>query len=623
MWGTRFLPFSQLLLTHLSLITLSNRLTLTMTLAAGISSAAAARVHAQPQHRPAAVASLRGEAWVQATLKRLTLGQKAGQLFFPQVPGSYLSTHSEAYDNLYDWVATQGVGGVVVSIGPALEIAAKLNLLQQAADVPLLVAADVERGAGQILNGGVILPYPLINGGGTQAPPVMSIGAAGDERLAYQLGRITADEARAVGIHMALAPVADVNVNPDNPIINTRSYGEDPQKVAKMVAAQIRGLQDNGMIATAKHFPGHGDVDTDTHLDLPVLGITKARADSIELVPFRAAVNAGVGAVMSAHIAFPAITGDTTPATLTPKLVTGVLRGELGFEGLALTDALDMGGVVKKYGSAEPAVLAILAGADIMIMPLDLHVAIDAVVQAVQSGRISRARLDSSVVKILRAKASLGLDRQRTIDLMKVADHVGTREHMAFAQEVANRSITVARDRQHLLPLVPNDRNLLSIVYGDDPDPLAGRYFQAEIRTRFPRAVTAFVDRSTSAAALDSLLTRADSADVVLFSPFVSQRDHKGHVTIVSNVAAFAARVTQLRPTIVTAFGNPYVLSQFPDAGTYVLAWGLEEMPQRAAARAITGEIPITGTLPISLPPFHKAGEGLQIPARAATGGAQ
>lgn len=560
------------------------------------------------------------DAWVEETLSGLTLRQKVGQMVVPWIGGEYLSVESDAYDRLRDWVAVQEVGGIIVSIGLPLEVASKLNLLQEMARIPLLVAADIERGPGQRLNGAVALPYGLKMGGGTQFPPIMAFGAANDERLAYELGRITAIEGRAVGIHMAYAPVADVNNNPANPVINTRSYGEDPARVARMVAAQIRGLQENGMLATAKHFPGHGDTGVDSHIDLPVIKVDRARVDTLELVPFRAAIEAGVAAVMSAHIAFPALTGDTVPVTLSPKVLTGLLQEELGFKGLVITDALDMGGIVKKYGNAEAAVLAVEAGTDVLLMPPNVRVAIDAVVAAVEGGRIPESRIDRSVRKLLRAKAELGLHRNRTVDLAQVPHKVGIRSHALVAEEVAERSITLVRDWDRLVPARPGMvKEAVSIVYADDYDPMTGRTLQRELAARYRGLKTFSIDSRTPTATLDSILQVAATADVVFFSPFVRVLAYKGGVAIPEQIAAFVSTLAEQRPVIVTSFGSPYLLSQFPGISTYVLAWASEDVAQVAAARALSGERPITGVLPISVPPDHLVGSGERMDYRLAT----
>jgi beta-glucosidase-like glycosyl hydrolase/CubicO group peptidase (beta-lactamase class C family) len=595
--------------------------------AAAPSGSQAAQAPADPGNLGAARES--AARWVDETLARLTLRQKVGQLAAPWLAGDFLATDGEAYDRFREWVVEQGIGGVVISIGPPLEIAAKLNLLQQLAEVPLLVTADMEHGPGQRLNGGIVLPYGMKNGGGTAFPPVMALGAADDEGLAYELGRITALEARAVGVGMVLAPVVDVNNNPANPVINTRSYGSDPARVSRLAAAQIRGLQDHGVYAVAKHFPGHGDTGVDSHIDLPLIAVDRARADSVELPPFRAAIAAGVAGVMSAHITFPALTGDTTPATLSPRILTGLLREELGFSGVVVSDALDMGAIVRRYGPGEAMVRAIEAGADLLLMPPDLPAALDAVVAAVESGRLTEARIDRSVRKLLELKAGLGLPERRTVPLDLVAERVAGRAHLAIAEEVARRAITLVRDRDALLPLGvaagarssadasarPNGgprQRALSITYTGDPDPLAGRAFNQMLAPNFASLRSVQIDPATPAARLDSLLAEAAGADVVFVSTYVRVITGKGSIAMPEAVAALITKLDRARPTVVTSFGNPYLLEQFPDVGTYVLAWGPEEVAQRAAASAIIGKSPITGTLPIAIPPDYPVGSGIR-----------
>jgi len=556
------------------------------------------------------------DEWVESTLRSLTLREKVGQMTVPWLDGSYMAVGNEEYEKLRNWVVNEGVGGIIISIGPPLEVAAKLNEAQKLAKVPLLVAADLEHGPGQRLDGGVVMPYGIVVGGGVKFPPMMGLGATGDPQLAYELGRITALEGRAVGIHMNYAPVADVNNNPANPIINTRSFGEDPAAVGRMVQAAVRGMQENGMISTVKHFPGHGDTGTDSHMALPILTIDRARFDEIELVPFRAAIEAGVEAVMSAHIAFPALTGDSVPATLNPKLLTGLLQEELGFDGLVVTDALDMAGVAAQYSQAEMGVLAVKAGADVLLMSPQNQVLIDGVVAAVRRGEIPESRIDHSVRKILRAKAKMGLHRQRTVDLESVTRQVGTPQNWAVALEAAQRSITVARDRDGLLPLSPAKvKRVLNIAYADDIDPLTGRVFDRELRKALPgvEVTSVVLDARSPATQLEETAAAAQRADVVLFSPYVRVRDRKGDVSVAENIGDWVKELTKTRPVIVTAFGSPYVIGQFPDISTYVLAWGQVDVLQRAAARALTGQAPVTGRLPISYLPHFRMGDGLQL----------
>jgi beta-N-acetylhexosaminidase len=562
---------------------------------------------------PAARETAGGGDWAARTLRGMSPRQKAAQLIMPRIGGEYVPVGTGAYERMRYWVDDLGVGGVIVSPGAPLELAAKLNMLQAMADVPLLVAADMEHGPGQVLTGGVILPYGMENGGATRFPPLMALGATGDEQLAYELGRITGIEGRAAGVHVAFAPVVDVNNNPANPIINTRSFGADPLLVGRMAAAHIRGLQDHGMIATAKHFPGHGDTGTDSHIQLPVITADRARVERVELPPYRAAIDAGLGAVMSAHIAFPALTGDSVPATLHPTLLRELLRGELRFTGVVFTDALDMGAIVRGYGSGAAAVLALQAGGDMLLqmLPEDVPVVIDAIVEAVRRGELSQARIDESLLRILRLKQRLGLHQQRLVSLERILEVVGIERHLAVARQAAQRSITVVRNRKGILPL--RDQRVLSIIYTDDAEPFAGRSFQRELALSLPQVSTRLIGGAAGRAQLADLRAAADSVDVVLFSPFIRVSAGKLELAVAAPVAALIADLQQRRPVVVTAFGSPYLLEQFPDVDTYVVAWGQWEPLQTAAARALTGAAPATGRLPIPIPPFHPIGEGIGI----------
>lgn len=553
------------------------------------------------------------EAWVAGTLGELSLRRKVAQLVFPRIPGAFLPTESPAWERIRGWVEDEGVGGLIATIGPPMEAATTFNALQGLAEVPLLITADMEHGPGQLLNAGTVLPYGLDNGGATRFPPVMALGATGEERFAYELGRITAQEARAVGVHMTFAPVVDVNNNPDNPIINTRSYGADAALVSRFATAHVRGLQEHGMLATAKHFPGHGDTGTDSHIELPIITVSAARADSLELVPYRAAIEAGVAAVMSAHIAFPALTGDSVPATLNAAILTTLLRNQLGFEGIVATDAMDMGAIVDGWGPTEASVLAIKAGADLLLQvnPQDVGPVIDAVVAAVERGDITQARIDRSVRRILGAKARLGLHRQRQVDLSAVPRALSTEHALDIAQEAADRSITAVRDRDGLLPI--RDKRVLSIVFAGDPDPWAGRVFQRMLGDALPELETVTLSISSSPKELERVRSMATQAELVLFAPFIRVGAYKDDLGVPEPVAGLLRELIRFRPTALVSFGNPYLLKQFPEVGTYVLAWGQWEAPQRAAARAVTGAIPISGRLPIALPPEYGVGDGITI----------
>ncbi|MBR9989814.1 MAG: hypothetical protein KFH98_08675 [Gemmatimonadetes bacterium] len=567
---------------------------------------------------PSGSAAAAGD-WAGRTLRGMTLRQKVGQLMMPRIGGEYLPIGTGSYDRIAYWVRDLGIGGVIVTVGPPLEMAVKLNMLQQMSAVPLLVTADMEHGPGQVLNAGTILPYGLENGGGTRFPPLMGLGASRDERFAYELGRVTALEGRAAGVHVTFAPVVDVNNNPANPIINTRSYGADAALVARMAAAHVRGIQDHGMLATAKHFPGHGDTGTDSHVQLPYITVDKTRADTVELPPYRSAFDAGVAGVMSAHIAFPALTGDSVPATLNPRLLTGLLRDELGFNGMVYTDALDMGAIVDGWGAGMSGVLALLAGADVLLqmMPADVPVVIDAVIDAVRRGELTESRIDESVLRILRAKQQLGLNADALVDVARIPEVVGTSAHLRIAAEAAERSITAVRNEDNLLPL--RARRVLSIVYTDDYDPVAGRAFQRELAGGVEHLTRASLSGSADARRLAEVAAQADSADVVIFAPFIRVVAGKEGIGIEPAVAEAIAAIALRRPTIVIAFGNPYVIQQLPQIGTYVVAWAPWDPAQSAAARALLGRAPVGGRLPIPIPPWHQVGDGVDIAAVSAS----
>ena len=559
---------------------------------------------------------IEGVEWVEQTLAGMTLREKVGQLVMPRISGGYLAIGSAEHERLRTWVQEYHIGGVIITIGPPYELAAKLNLMQEMAAVPLLVSADMEHGPGQILATGTMVANGIDNGGATRFPPLMAFGAAGDERLAYELGRITALEARAAGVHVAFAPVVDVNNNPSNPIINIRSYSADPQLVARLARAHVRGLQENGMLATAKHFPGHGDTGRDSHITPLFINVGRARADSVELVPFRSAIAADVAGVMSAHIVFPALTADSVPATLNSKLLQGLLRDEMGFTGLLFTDALDMGAIVRVYSNETAPVMAVRAGIDVLLQvnPGDVGTVVEALIDAVEKGDLPRARVDEAVRRILTAKARLDLHRRRTVDLDRLPHVLGSAPHQEIAQEAADRSITLVRDARNLVPLAPGAR-VLSVVYTDDFDPWAGRTLQRALTPR-GNVQTVFLDARSDAAALTAATARADSADVVIFSPFIRVSAGKIGLALPDPIAAFADGLAARKPLVVVSFGNPYIIQQLPNAHAYMVAWGQWDAPQRAAARALLGEIDITGRLPIPLPPEYTVGTGIQREVR-------
>ena len=555
-----------------------------------------------------------GAAWVERTLAGLSLHDLVGQLVIEWIPGGYVAPTSPDFDPLARWVVEDRIGGVSPSIGTPHAYVAKLNALQELADVPLLVAADFENGGpGMRINGSYALPSMLPQGGGTAFPPTMAFGAAGEERFAYEYGRITAVEARASGVHLLFAPVLDVNSNPDNPVIATRAFGGDPALVARLGAAFVRGVRDGGALSTGKHFPGHGDTSVDSHLGIPVVEADRRRLDEVELVPFVRAIDEGVDAIMTAHVQMPGVLGPgTPPATLSPRLLTGLLREDLGFDGLLLTDALTMRGITDAYGIGEAAVRAVEAGADVILSPSDVPVAISAVVEAVGEERLTRERIEDSARRILELKARLGLHRERFVSLERVDEVVGSGAHVAFADTVAARSITLVRDEARLVPMDPLSPDAtVHVRYAPSRWLWAGRAFSAGLAERIPFVEEVVLDERSDSAAYAAVAETLAGAARVFVSAYASAAAGSGPEALPERLRDLVAASMAERPTVLLAFGNPYLLAALPSAGSYMIAWGSREVSQRAMVSALFGEEAISGRLPIELPPFHAIGHGL------------
>ena len=490
--------------------------------------------------------------------------------------------------------------------------------------LPLLVAADLETGAGFRMRGAVQMPGTIDLGGATDFPSLMAVGATGNEEFAYEMGRITAVEARALGVHVPFAPVLDVNNNPENPIINVRSFGEDPQQVAEMGIAFVRGVQDNGAIATGKHFPGHGDTDVDSHVGLPVILHDRARMDSVELKPFRRAIDSGMGAIMTAHISVPSLNGgEREPSTLSHEVLTEILRDELGFRGIVFTDAMDMSAVARQFRSGEAAVRAIEAGADVILMPASVSGAIEGIVEAVRSGRLTEDRLDLSVMRVLETKEGTGLHEDRYVSLEEIPRTVGIPEHEEVADQIARNSITLLKNGNNLLPLAgTRSARVMSVSYRRSSDVLAGRYFNRAMRETYPRLRAIEVDGDTSDDQYQDLRRVAREQAFVVVGTYVTSVNVSGSFTLPEELVEFVRYLGQIGvPHTVVSFGNPYLVADFPDVRSYLLAWSGSEASQRAAAAAMLGQAPIAGRIPTRIPPFFEIGDGIQIPNSGSAGG--
>ena len=555
------------------------------------------------------------QEWVETTLRQMTLEEKVGQLLLTTYHGSFTARDSDTYSRMMHDIDDLHVGGfITITHGSPLGIvkdqayptAVLANQLQSKSKYPLLIGADYERGTAQRVDEG------------TSFPTAMAVAAGGDSQDAYTMGKITALEARAVGVQWVYAPVCDVNNNPNNPIINTRSFGENPSRVSDFVTEFIRGVQENGAMATAKHFPGHGDTATDSHIDLPIIQASRERMETLELVPFRAAIAAGVGSIMTGHLNVPAFEPDSAvPATLSPNILTDLLRKQLKFEGLVITDALDMGGITVRYAPGEAAVRAFLAGADALLMPPVPDAAYEGLLSAAQSGRIPGDRLDASVRRLLQAKAHLGLSQNRLVDISTLNEKFGRTDWQQTAQEISDRGITLLRDTQHLVPLdgTKPTRALLVALYAD-PEPYPGADLEPQLRARFDSLVSLRAD--TKFVRADTLkLPPPDSYDLAILALFVRVSDRKGDIDVPAEQLPLINQIYKSgKPVVTLGLGSPYLIERFPQAGTWLSAFGISDVAQISLARALFGETPVRGHLPVTIPGVDlKAGYGIELPA--------
>jgi len=549
---------------------------------------------------------------VQSQMKSMSLRDKVAQLVIVTANGDVYSHTSPEFERYRHWIADLHVGGIIINNASQYglvrnaephALAVFLNQMQRLARTPLLVASDFERAASMRVTGG------------TRFPHSMAFGAAGDLAATKFEGLTAAREARALGIHWIFAPVADVNNNPLNPIINLRSYGEDPEQVSRYVAAYIEGAHSdpaNRVLVTAKHFPGHGDTDVDSHLGLPRLEVSRERLDAMELKPFQAAIAHGVDSVMTAHMAVPALEPSGMPATVSHNVLTALLRDELKFKGLIVTDAMTMQGLAMLFDSGEGSVRSIVAGADVLLMPPDPDKAIRAVVGAVEDGRISRQRLDQSVARVLAAKLSLGLsNKKKLVNLDEISDTLDSPEAADKAQAVADRAVTLIRKDRDILPLASTSRPCLIVVTELRISQFGQRAIQ-EFRRRSPNGRVVSVDTGLPLAALQATAGDLTTCSSIVAASFASvSADLK-------DVKPFLLDLTQRPvPVVLLAFENPYLLTSVPNATSFLTTFSSSLPSEIAAVKALFGEIPVAGHTPVSIPGFAKLGDGIQLPARS------
>jgi beta-N-acetylhexosaminidase len=580
-----------------------------------------------------------GEKWAQKTLKGMSLEEKIGQMIMVWARGEFLNVNSPQYAQYRETMQKYHLGGfgftVAVQLGflnktEPYEAAALLNQLQRDSKLPLMIAADFERGLSMRLNGATAFPH------------AMAFGAAGKTQYAREFGRISAQESRAIGVEWNWFPDVDVNSNPLNPIINTRSFGEDPKQVSELITAYIKGAHEGGMLTTAKHFPGHGDTATDSHLGLASVTGDRARLETIELAPFRAAMEAGVDSVMVAHLTVPALdNGPDRVATNSPLVVTELLKKAMGFKGLVVTDALDMNGLMRIYAksgqnpSGAAAVATVKAGCDMVLIPGDVDGTYNGLLNAVKSGEISRQQIDDSVLKILKAKASVGLNKARLVDLEALSREVADPKSLAVAQQVADDAVTLVR-ANGLLPLKPTPKpgtngyvnaytegkrvtdRLLALIFTDDVQSESGRHFEYQLRQRMPDAKVIFLDPGLAPFLAEDVLRRAEKAQAVVAAIYAVPSAGRAINSPSALLQSLLERAGDR--TIVVAMGNPYIAAGVPGIQNYLCTFSNSITAENSAVRALFGEIPVRGHLPVTIPGLAQRGDGIERPAQVMQG---
>jgi len=546
----------------------------------------------------------------QSMLRSLNLHDRIAQMVIGVCYGDVPGVGTKDYIKFRHWVKDLHIGGFImnnrvqyglVRNAEPHAMALFFNQMQKASKTPLLIGGDFERGSSMRVSDTIRFPFN------------MAYGAARDVEASHHQGLATAREARALGVQWVFAPVADVNNNPQNPVINIRSYGENPDDVAQHVAAYIDGAHSdpkNMVLVSAKHFPGHGDTSIDSHFDLARVDASRDRMSAVELKPFQAAIQHQVDSIMTAHLTVPAIEPENIPATVSRRVLTGLLREDLGFKGLVVTDAMDMAGLAKQFASGEASVRAIEAGADVLLMPPDPDAAIRAVIAAVAKGRITRRRIDDSVLRILEAKVRVGLPKRKIADLDAVSDALDSEDEADRSQSLADRALTLVRNNGAVLPLASPNQACLVISAGIRLSSF-GQRLAEEFRRRAPQARIVFIDNSLPMAALDAVTGDVSACSALVWATFTT------NPTLAGDLPAFLEKLSaSSTPVALISFGNPYLLAGSPKVAAYIAAFSTATPSETSLAKALVGEIPITGHMPVTIPDFAQYGDGIQLPAK-------
>ncbi|MEE8341471.1 MAG: glycoside hydrolase family 3 N-terminal domain-containing protein, partial [Candidatus Neomarinimicrobiota bacterium] len=542
-------------------------------------------------------------SWAEQTLQELTLREKIAQMLIYSTHLSFRNNENSQWQEINQIIETDGIGGIHLWSGNSGLSATMLNALQRKSKIPILVDMDIERGLQQ--------RFPE----GTQIPPAMAIAATGDQKNAFEAGRIVAIEARSVGVHWNLAPVVDVNNNPDNPIINTRAYSDNPKIVADYAVQFIKGLHFGGMLATAKHFPGHGDVKTDSHKSLGVIPGDSTRLWSIELAPYRRVIEAGVDAIMISHLITPAFQPNSnTPATLSKFWVQDILRTKLGFGGAIITDAMDMGSIANGFSDDFALINAINAGCDIIIQKHNFNNAIDVIANAVKMGIIKEQRINEAALQMLTLKEKAGLHISNTVNFKTMRRNLGITESRRRAEKIAQQSITVVKNDSNLIPINNPNGTVINVidVYGNNVTHNQSIATENLIKNKLPVNSYA-INEADSLEYLQVLANQIEENSIIIIHVFSKPKAWKGTVALSDVQTAFVKMLSEKnRNIIMVSYGNPYIIRDFREISTYVCAWESQPILQKAGTNVILGLNAVNGKLPINIPNIAERGSGIE-----------
>ena len=540
--------------------------------------------------------------WTEQKLSSMTLREKIAQMIISNSEGYTLDESSAEFQRIQNLIINEKIGGLIFFKGNSVQEAGLINKFQSMSETPLLISADFERGTKMRLEDGSLFPSN------------MALGATRNPELAYQMGLQIAKECKAIGVGQNYAPVTDVNNNSQNPIINVRSYGEDPELVSSMADKLIKGLQDGNIIATAKHFPGHGDTDIDSHSDLPVLNFSKERLDNLELIPFKSAIKSDVMSVMIAHLSLPALDNEVNvPASLSKNIIDGLLINELNFKGLVVTDALNMAGVVKHFSAEEVAIRCVNAGVDLILMPQGESVSISAIEQAVISGSISEERINTSVRKILNAKNWLKLNENKLTDVSKVSSIVNSDDAKRISRQIADESLTLVKNSNSLVPFNnAASQSCLIISLNNGNEKANSDYFLRRFNESNKFSSTSYYDLTSDIVNSDDILLDADNYDVIIIPIYAKVKIKTGTVGLPdSQISLISSLASKGKKILVVSFGNPYLIQGFPEIDSYICAYADAESSIDAGIDSFYGTIKFKGKLPVTISSKFKFGDGI------------